>query len=209
MNLFLLFPSATDSVVALCDQHVVKMILETAQVLYCAHHVIAKEAMELRLAGYNDCRAIPLKAYKATHRMHPISVWVRAHAFHYSWACQYGLILCKEYSLRYGKVHKTEAHLHFLAELGYPVVPKGYVAEPPKKQSKDWVYATKGIPNVFLYFPLCMPEDYYVKDANGQYNAVLSYQKFYSNKGFEMRFTSSDKPAFIDQFKRKSSLIKA
>lgn len=202
MNLFLLLTSATDSVVALCDQHVVKMILETAQVLYCAHHVIAKEAMELRLAAFNTGRADPpLKAYKATHRMHPISVWVRAHPYHYTWACQYGLIMCKEYTLRYGKTHKTEAHLRFLAELGFPAIPKDYVPQPPKKQSKEWVYATKGIPDVFFYFPLCMPEEYYVKDADGEYNAVSSYRKFYSNKGFEMRYGRSSKPSWIDELR--------
>ena len=201
MNLFLLFTSATDAVVALSDQHVVKMILETAQVLYCAHHVIAKDVLDQRLAEHNKGRSTALTAYKATHRMHPISVWVRAHAYHYAWACHYGLIMCKEYTLRYGKVHKTEAHLQFLAELGYPAVPKDYVPELPKKQSKEWVYATKGIPDVFFYFPLCMPEEYYVRDADGHYDAVQSYQKFYSNKGFEMRYRYSAKPAFIDKYR--------
>jgi hypothetical protein len=202
MNLFLLFSSCTDAVKALCDQHVVKMILETAQVLYCCHHVMGKEHMERSLEEFNVGKAEPLKAYRPTHRMHPISVWVRAHAYHYTWACQYGLIMCKEYTLRYGKVHKTEAHLHFLSKLGYPDVPVGYVPEAPKKTSKEWVYATAGIPDVFYYFPLCMPEEFYVQEHDGQYNAVSSYQNFYSNKGFEMRYRSSKKPAFIDKFKK-------
>ena len=64
----------------MCDQHVVKMILESAQVLYCAWHTMAKEALLKFVDDYNALRdeGMALKPYKATHRMHPISVWVRA-----------------------------------------------------------------------------------------------------------------------------------
>ena len=47
-----------------CDKHVVKMILETAQMLSTAHH---------ELDGENAIEGI----YKATHKNHPSNVWVR------------------------------------------------------------------------------------------------------------------------------------
>ena len=202
MNLFLLSISATEAVVSLCDQHVVKMILETAQVLYCAWHTMAKDALAKFMDEYNAFRKAPteLKPYKATHRMHPISIWVRAHPYHYQWACEYALVMCQEYTLRYGKTHKTEEHLRFLSRIGYPPVAKDYEPEAPKKQTKEWVYATSGIPRNFYYFPLCMDEKYYVKDENGAYNAVLSYRHFYANKSFEMRYRrSSERPLWLKQ----------
>lgn len=196
MNLFLLSLSATEAVVSMCDQHVVKMILESAQVLYCAWHTMAKEALLKFVDDYNALRdeGMALKPYKATHRLHPISIWVRAHSYHYQWACEYALVMCKEYTLRYGKTHKTEEHLLFLSHIGYPIASKDYHPESPKKQTKEWVYATRGIPEMFYYFPLCMPEEYYVKDEDGEYDAVMSYRYFYANKSFDMRYRRNTLP---------------
>ena len=203
MNLFLLSVSATKAVVALCDQHVVKMILEAAQILYCTHHTMSPDALTSSVAVYNASRAESIRPYKATHKMHPISLWVRAHPYHYSWACEYALIMCKEYTLRFGKTHKTEQHLHFLRQLGYPSVGADYRPAAPKKQTKDWVYATTGIPEVFFYFPLCMPEEHYCRDPDGQYNAVRSYRSFYSNKDFAMRYAHSMEPEWRKSLRKQ------
>lgn len=203
MNLFLLSVSATKAVVALCDQHVVKMILETAQILYCAHHIMSPDALTSSVAVYNASRADGIRPYKATHKMHPISLWVRAHPYHYSWACEYALIMCKEYTLRFGKTHKTEQHLQFLRQLGYPSVGADYRPAAPKKQTKDWVHATTGIPEVFFYFPLCMPEEHYCRDPDGQYNAVRSYRSFYSNKDFAMRYAHSMEPEWRKSLRKE------
>ena len=181
----------------MCDQHVIKMILESAQILYCAWHTMAKEALLKFVDDYNALReGTPLKAYKETrsHRMHPICIWVRAHPYHYQWTCEYALVMCQEYTLRFGKTHKTEEHLRFLSRIGYPPVAKDYEPEAPKKQTKEWVYATRGIPEMFFYFPLCMPEEYYCKDEDGEYDAVMSYRYFYANKKFKMRYCRNTLP---------------
>lgn len=85
-----------------CDKHVVKMILETAQLLYSAHH----------LAG----GPLPDGAYKKTHPNHPCAIWVRQSAANYRWLCELGFWLCYEYQVRYGmhKTHKTERHILWL-----------------------------------------------------------------------------------------------
>lgn len=89
MNIFIL---DTDPVLAAqmqCDKHVVKMIVESAQLL---------------------CNALPehLAFYRRTHFNHPCSVWVRASRENYSWLCDHAFELCREYTRRYKKIHATE-----------------------------------------------------------------------------------------------------
>lgn len=75
-----------------CDKHVVKMILETAQLLSTAHHVLA------------GARA-PLGIYKLTHFNHPSARWCRSSADTYLWTLHLGVELLIEYRHRYGKRH--------------------------------------------------------------------------------------------------------
>ena len=91
MNLFYLDRDPAVAAQMQCDRHVVKMILETAQMLSTAH-------VEL------DGRQV---AYKATHKNHPSTVWVRSRASNYLWAYKHMMALGREYTRRYGKVHKT------------------------------------------------------------------------------------------------------
>lgn len=93
MNLFYLHRDPYEAARMQCDRHVVKMILETAQMLSTAH---------LELDGIQV-------AYKSTHKNHPSTVWVRSSARHYRWAHQHMMELGREYTRRYGKEHKTTA----------------------------------------------------------------------------------------------------
>ena len=77
-----------------CDRHVVKMILEAAQMLSTTYHV---------------CGDAPSIAYRPTHKNHPCTVWARTSTTNYRWLVDYGLALCKLYTLRYHRVHKSEA----------------------------------------------------------------------------------------------------
>ena len=73
-----------------CDKHVVKMILETAQLLSTAHWELGSTA-----------------PYKVTHKNHPSAVWCRANKKHYVWLWAHFRALSQEYTKRYGKVHLT------------------------------------------------------------------------------------------------------
>ena len=188
MNLFLIGLNVPEAVKDLCDKHVVKMILETAQILYSVWHA--------RFGLPSDPTLQDTPAYRKTHVNHPTCVWARDSVYHYLWTCMYGLVLCQEYTHRYGKIHKTQFHLERLYSWGYPTK---VLDDPPiKKKSKVWVRATTGIPSQFDYFPLCMGEDCYVSDENG-YNAVLSYQKYYQTKqdNFKMVWTNSNVPKWF------------
>jgi hypothetical protein len=76
------------------DRHVIKMILETAQILSTVHH------------GHGH----PV-TYKPTHPHHPCTLWAGATAANYRWLQLLGLALCAEYTSRYGKTHACEDKL--------------------------------------------------------------------------------------------------
>lgn len=103
MNIFFLSLNPKEAARLHCDKHVVKMIIETAQLLYSAHWVLHPE-------GLNE------NAYKLAHKNHPCSIWTRQSLTNYMWLASLGWWLCKEYQHRYGahKLHKTEAHIEWL-----------------------------------------------------------------------------------------------
>lgn len=96
MNIFFLHSDPKKCAQYHCDKHVVKMILESAQMLCTAHHCFDSKIPNL---------------YKKTHVNHPSSVWVRESKSHYKWLYNLFVELCEEYKYRYGKVHKTDAKL--------------------------------------------------------------------------------------------------
>lgn len=75
------------------DKHVVKMVLESAQLLSSAHHALGGQTTGL---------------YKPTHLNHPCALWVRESGAHYAWLYKHHLALCAEYTYRYNRVHKTQ-----------------------------------------------------------------------------------------------------
>ena len=89
------------------DKHVVKMILETAQLLSTTHWMSGSEG-----------------PYRQTHKNHPSAVWARSNKSNYIWLCELGMELCKEYTHRYGKTHKTQQHLEWLSN-NIPNIPPG------------------------------------------------------------------------------------
>jgi hypothetical protein len=103
MNIFVLSTNPREAAEFHCDKHVVKMILETAQLLYTAHWL-------------TDPDALDDGAYRKTHPNHPCALWARESKANYQWLCHLGFWLCEEYTHRYGKVHKTAKHLEWLGD---------------------------------------------------------------------------------------------
>ena len=114
MNIFYLHSNPEICAVYHCDKHVVKMILETTQLLSTAHW---------ESGGVGP--------YKSTHKNHPSAVWARESLDHYKWLCALGLALCQEYTARYNKTHKCEEHLLFL-NVNAPEIPNNGWTEPPQ-----------------------------------------------------------------------------
>ena len=91
MNIFVLNKNPRKSARMLCDQHVVKMILESAQMLCTANNQNGSKA-----------------PYRSTHINHPCNIWVRKSLGNYNWLLAHAQELCKEYTRRYNKIHKTQ-----------------------------------------------------------------------------------------------------
>jgi hypothetical protein len=115
MNIFYLSKTASEAAKMHCDRHVVKMILETAQMLSTSHRIL--EGNEW--ADY-------VGMYKGTHKNHPSTVWVRSSVDHYKWTLDLLFHLGKNYTLRYGKIHKTMRLLDSLAVVPESIKDAGY-----------------------------------------------------------------------------------
>lgn len=108
MNIFFLHLIPSICAIYHVDKHVVKMILETAQLL-CTAHLLS------------DSDYTP--PYKLTHKNHPCAKWVRESLENYNWLVQLGKELCKEYTYRYKKIHKTQRIIEEL-EINLPPLPE-------------------------------------------------------------------------------------
>ena len=98
MNIFILDTDPNVAAQLHLDKHVVKMPLETAQMLCTIN------------ASYD----IPVP-YKPTHKNHPCTVWANASRANYQWLVDLGLSLCHEYTYRYKKVHACQKIIESLA----------------------------------------------------------------------------------------------
>ena len=90
MNIFYLHEDPRKAAEYQYNKHVVKMILESAQMLCTAHH------------HFDNGDNVP---YKKAHYNHPSTIWVRQNSRNYYWLYNHMLALGKEYTRRYGKTH--------------------------------------------------------------------------------------------------------
>lgn len=87
VNIFVLDYNPVKAAQMQCDKHIVKMPLETAQLL---------------------CTPFSKAPYKRTHYNHPCALWCRQSLSNYKWLIQHGQALCEEYNYRYGREHKSK-----------------------------------------------------------------------------------------------------
>lgn len=92
MNIFVTDSCPIQSAKNLDDKRVIKMVLETAQIL----------STVMRQRGILDA------PYKPTHLNHPCVKWVLSDQFHVNWLLDHFEALCSEFRLRQGKRHKCQ-----------------------------------------------------------------------------------------------------
>ena len=110
MNIFVIDENVQRAAQAHVDKHVVKMILETTQLL--------NNALIVGLPGYEPI-------YKQTHKNHPCSIWASESIDNFIWLLNLGSCLCDEYTFRYGKIHKCAAIIDkFFGMTGNMTLPK-------------------------------------------------------------------------------------
>ena len=173
MNIFYLSICPRQAAKDMCDQHIVKMPLETAQILSTAHRVVdgtmvigqtssGRKAKRWVLDKYDD------KFYLAAHVNHPSTVWARESIEHYEWLYEHFEALSLEFEKRFKHSHKSWNKLKF------------FTSKAPKNISISG----------FVDPPQCMPDE--CKDAD----TVKAYRKYYDfkfhdwmDKGRPMRWT--------------------
>jgi hypothetical protein len=120
MNIFYVHEDTKTCAQQHVDKHVVKMILEYAQLLSTAHRVLdGQETEGLSPTGRRqkiwklpDERDASL--YKATHMNHPSAKWARHSIHNYEWLFKLWIELQREYNYRYGKIHSCARLMRFL-----------------------------------------------------------------------------------------------
>lgn len=185
MNIFYLDHNMERCAQYHCDKHVVKMIVEYAQLLSTCkrildgekHVVLSKRRRKqiFLLPGesitYEDGKAVVLNAklYQATHVNHPCNKWLRESKANYDKLFTLFESLLREYTHRYGKIHATSR-----LSLNLQQSPNNL---------KD-----AGITSI----PQAMPEEYQCADP------VEAYRSFY--RGSKVRFarwTNREKPEWF------------
>lgn len=196
MNLFYLDKSPELCAQQHCDKHIVKMILEYAQLLSTAHRLLDGKRQTFTFDLPNgksktlEHWALPGETitpmlmdgkpfltignslcYKVAHQHHPLSHWSRERSGNYEFLFYLFVECCKEYTHRYGKVHSAEALIPQLV-----------------KWPDHIRYAT------FVDPPLSMPDEYRTDDA------VVSYQNLYvGSKSRFAKWTNRKPPEWFTQ----------
>lgn len=155
MNIFFLSRNPRRAAELHCDKHVVKMIIETAQMLYSAHWILNPEGL-------------PPTAYRLAHKNHPCSIWVRTSLTNYMWLCSLGLWLCKEYQYRYGenKQHKTQTHIEWL------------IANPPKSiPLADMTTPAQAMPDEYKQEDPILAYQTFYKESKLKKRNIVAYTK--------------------------------
>ena len=177
MNIFAVHNDPTIAAQSLVDKHIVKMVLESCQLLSTAHRILdGTEYIDKTKTGRNVKRwRLPDEReehlYSATHINHPSAVWCRATNNNYNWLyCHFGALL-NEYTYRYGKVHKCAEMVPWLERPPF-AIPVGY--------------KTQVTP--------AMPDEY--KVAN---DSVASYRNYYRVAKARMhKWTNREAPEWIN-----------
>jgi len=180
MNIFYL---NTDPIICAqehCDKHVVKMILEYAQLLSTAKRVLdGTEVIEISPAGLRLKRwklnnELNNVLYKSTHINHPSNIWTRYSFETYSFVVRLLEELCKEYTYRYKKIHLVERK----------ELPGIFRMHTPTFSKSGWINP-----------PLAMPIECQINN-----DPVLSYQEFYrKEKAYFAKWTKRETPKWFLQ----------
>lgn len=182
MNIFVLDPSPVLAAQLQCDKHVVKMIVESAQMLSTAHRMLdGKPGIDVRtdpISGksrrikiWTLDGSIDSKMYAAVHTGHPCTVWTMMSDANYRWHYDHFVALCDEYTHRYGKVHNTDSALRSVLRNPPTTIQRGPITP----------------------FPLAMKSNPECMDFS---DPVASYRKFYQTKQarFKMSWTKRNVP---------------
>lgn len=159
MNVFYCDSNPHVAARSLADRHVVKMTLETAQILSTAARIRGAESDQL---------------YRVTHKGHPVVRACIADPVYANWVYWHGIALGGEYTLRFGKVHKSVRITEIAGEL---------------LERRDGV-----VENV----PLAMPEELRGSDPVASYREYLRFKyAMWASEGKAPRWKNTSPPDWL------------
>jgi hypothetical protein len=174
MNIFFLDEDPRIAATYHHDRHVLKMIVESAQLLCSVHHLNPKSTLDKN------------RLYKLTHKNHPMACWVRECPDNYYWLGCLAKFLCEEYTYRFSKIHKTANLVAYL------------------RTSCDHLFSPATRPTIqfdnFLITepPLCMPPVFQIGDTVASYRDYYYYEKRFNKNGQPMdKYTVRSRPPFL------------
>ena len=100
MNIFVTDHCPIQSARNLPDKHIVKMPLETCQML-----AIIYSDWYYGVGKLYKQDGTPYRTQHGAFRKHPCTIWAAANPYNLAWLIRHGYALCHEYNLRYNKVH--------------------------------------------------------------------------------------------------------
>jgi len=167
MNIFYIDEDPVQAAQWMVDKHVVKMILESAQLLSTAHRLLDGREIQLQVEVINeegDTKTRKKKwwllndareeiLYSATHINHPSAIWCRSSIENYNWLVDHFFALMQEYTYRYDKEHKCFGEL-------------SYMLQSPPKNLQEFDFTT---------IPSAMPDECKISK-----NPVENYRNYYN-----------------------------
>jgi hypothetical protein len=178
MNIFYIDHDPAQAAEWMVDKHVVKMILESAQLLSTAHRILdgreiegkSKTGRKARRWFLDDARENVM--YSATHINHPSAVWCRESVENYNWFVDHFFALMSEYTYRYNKEHKCYGEL-------------SYMLQSPPHNLKKWDWTA---------MPSCMADEYIISE-----DPIINYRNYYrEGKKNLHKWTNRQPPEWIN-----------
>lgn len=185
MNVFYLDRDVETCAAYHVDRHTPKMCVEYAQLLSAAHRLLdGTRSVETRVNEKGKKRRIKVwtladnaadsTLYAASHINHPSAVWCRQSTENYRWLYSLFIALCKEYTRRYGKIHKCQQELELALSKPPANCPVGDFTEPPLAMKSE---------------PQCM----------NNADKIGSYRAFYrtKEKRMKMKWKTREEPSWF------------
>lgn len=165
-----------------CNKHVVKMPVESCQMLSIAHRMLdgamtkgpSKSGKTTVKHWIHPDKNLDEVLYKVAHAGHPCTIWTMKSSENYMWHYRHFVALCEEYTFRYGRVHSSDEKLREILKTPPKNIPQGPLTPHPLAMQSN---------------PECMnPND-----------IVGSYRAFYKTKQerFKMIWTKRSIPAWF------------
>ena len=158
MNIFVLDENPIRAAEMMCDKHIPKMVVESAQMMASAVRRWGATDEQMPIAKTSG------KPYKGGYAHHPCTRWAGDTFGNFSWLADHAMALCVEYTSRFGKVHACADPISTLWNVGI------HCWRTNIGVSVDDLMTTP--------FALAMPDEYRDDDA------VRAYRAYYHSKYF-------------------------